>query len=423
MSTTKARRRATSPTVPSKPDQAAWTATLIPIGAVKPYPGNPRKNEAAVAKVSASIREFGFRQPIVTDEEGVVIAGHTRLLAAQALGLEAVPVHVAKGLTPAQVKAYRLADNRVAQEAEWDMEALRVEIGELSALDFDLGLTGFDDGELSALLSPAQGLQPGVDPDDVPPVPVAPITKPGDLIILGRHRLHCGDSTSADDLGRLMIDDRAEVLWTDPPYGVGYIGKTKRALTIQNDTGDLGTFLASVFEATDRVLNPGARFYVASPAGSRATEIRVALASAGWALHQGLVWVKDAMVLGHSDYHYRHEDILYGYKPGEGRIGRGAHKGTRWYGDHSQVSVFEIARPKRSEQHPTMKPVELVSKCLANSAKPGDIVLDVFGGSGTTMIAAETLAMSARLIEIDPLYCDVIVSRWENATGQKAVRP
>lgn len=213
------------------------------------------------------------------------------------------------------------------------------------------------------------------------------------------------------------------MLWTDPPYGVDYVGKTKDALTIQNDTGDIEGFLLAVFGACDAVLAPGARFYVACPAVQRGTQFRLAVNGAGWTLHQTLVWVKDSMVLGHSDYHYRHEDILYGWKPGPGRIGRGAHEGTRWYGDHSQTSVFEVPRPKRNAEHPTMKPVELVTRCLANSARRGDVILDTFGGSGTTLLAAEAQGLDARLMEVDPRYCDVIVARWEAHTGLKAERP
>jgi DNA modification methylase len=400
---------------------AALEVQTVPVDRVIPYARNPRKNESAVAKVAASIREFGFRQPIVVDPEMTVIAGHTRLLAARQLGLAEVPVHVAEGLSPAQIKAYRIADNRVAQEAEWDDELLALEFDDLRALDFDLSLTGFDAPEIAAM--GGSGLKEGADPDDVPELPISPRSHIGDVFLLGRHRLICGDCQNPTVLARLMGEVRADVLWTDPPYGVSYVGKTGRALRIEGDGNDgLPSLLAAAFRAAYSQLAPSARFYCAAPPGPRGTDFRVALGEAGFQFHQALVWVKDALVLGHSDYHYRHEDMLYGYKPGPGRVGRGAHTGSRWYGDHSQTSVFEIPRPKRSIEHPTMKPTELIRRCLANSAEAGAAVLDIFAGSGTTCLAAEILAMTAYLVEIDPRYCDVIVQRWENATGNKAER-
>lgn len=399
--------------------QVEWA----PIASVIPYARNPRRNEAAVAKVAASLREYGWRQPIVVDDTLTVIAGHTRLAAARSLGMTTVPVHVARGLTKAQVRAYRIADNRTGQEAEWDNDLLALEFADLAGEGFDLSLTGFDPDELTALMAPASGILDGADLDDAPPLPAEPITKPGDLIILGRHRVLSGDSTKAEDVARLMVGSVAECLWTDPPYGVSYVGKTKDALTIENDGAEgLEALLGGAFAAADSALAPGGRVYCAAPAGPRNLAFRVAFVAAGWRLHQELVWVKSSMVLGHADYHYRHEPILYGYKPGEGRVGRGDHPGTRWYGDHSQTSVFEIDKPSRSKEHPTMKPVELVRRCLENSSKAGDVILDTFGGSGTTLLAAEVLGRTACLMELDPRYCDVIVMRWETATGEKAER-
>lgn len=383
---------------------------------MKPYPGNPRKNEAAVAKVSASIREFGFRQPIVTDEAGVVIAGHTRLLAARALGMTEVPVHVARGLSPAQVKAYRLADNRVAQEAEWDMEALRVEIGELSALDFDLGLTGFDDEELSALLSPAQGLQPGVDPDDVPPLPAEPTTKPGDLIILGRHRLVCGDSTQAHVVEKVLAGGLPALMVTDPPYGVDYDpdwrnradranGKPYGASAVGLVTNDGESDWTEAW-----ALFPGDVVYCWH-AGRHASTVQRSLEDAGFEMRSQIIWAKTRLIISRGHYHWKHEPCWYAF-----RKGSTAH----WIGDRSQTTLWEIEHPKSDTGHGTQKPVEAMRRPIKNHE--GD-VYDPFLGSGTTLIAAEMMGRACYGIEIDPLYCDVIVSRWENATGQKAVRP
>jgi DNA modification methylase len=214
------------------------------------------------------------------------------------------------------------------------------------------------------------------------------------------------------------------VLWTDPPYGVSYVGKSKRALTIKNDGPEgLTPLLIGALREADAGMASGARYYLAAPAGPRETEFRLALKEVGWVIHQGLVWVKDSMVLGHSDYHYKHEPLLYGWKPGEGRVGRGNHNGTRWYGDHSQTSVFEIPRPKQSEEHPTMKPTMLVEACLLNSSKKGDVVIDAFGGSGTTLIACERLERRCAMIELDPAYVDVIRRRYAALVNDPRLAP
>lgn len=399
------------------------TVDTVPIERLIPYARNPRQNEAAVAKVAASIREFGWRQPIVVDEEMTVIAGHTRLLAARQLGMAEVPVHIARGLTPTQIKAYRLADNRVAQEATWDDAMLGLELADLSLGGFDLALTGFDDIELHSLLE-----GPTLVREESPDVDLAPPTKAksktGELYPLGRHRLLCGDARSATDLARLMDGAVAEVLWTDPPYGVDYAGKTEDALTIQNDGAEgLPALLEKTFTNARTAMAPNARFYCAAPAGPRHVDFWIALQAAGLRVHQELQWVKDVFVLGHSDYHYRHEPILYGFNTGEGRPGRGAHEGTRWYGDHAQDSVFEVARPKISRDHPTTKPTELVLRCLKNSARRGDIVLDLFAGSGTTLIACQQYGCDARLLEIDPRYCDVIRRRYAELVGKPELAP
>jgi DNA modification methylase len=258
------------------------------------------------------------------------------------------------------------------------------------------------------------------DPDDVPDPPAEPITKPGDLWLLGRHRLLCGDSTKAEDVARLMAGEKATCLWTDPPYGVEYVGKTKDALRLQNDTAaGLRGLLDSSFANAAKSCVDGAAFYIARPPGALSVTFGNAILDAGWRIHQELQWVKDSMVLGHSDYHIKHETIVFGYMPGGGRRGRG---GDGWYGDNSQTSVFEVDRPKASPDHPTGKPVDLIMQHLANSSRPDDLVIDLFGGSGSTLIACEQTNRRCAMMEIDPTYCDVIVLRWEQFTGLTASR-
>jgi len=263
---------------------------------------------------------------------------------------------------------------------------------------------------------PCAGL---TDPDAIPERP-KPRVRPGQLWAMGEHRLLCADATDPAAMDRLMGGDRACLLWTDPPYGVGYVGKTARALTISGDGADgLEGLLQASFSSADRALRPGSRVYLCHPTGSNAFLFHQAFAQAGWRQHQSLVWVKDRMVLGHADYHHRHEGILYGYKPGPGRWGRGA---QGWYGGNDQDSVLEVPRPAASPDHPTAKPVELIRRCLANSTRPGDVVLDPFAGSGSTLIAAQELGRRSYLVEIDPGYCDVILARWEAFTAKGATR-
>jgi DNA modification methylase len=256
------------------------------------------------------------------------------------------------------------------------------------------------------------------DPEEVPSIAQEPRVRPGELWRLGRHRLLCADATDPVQLARLMDGELADVLWTDPPYGVAYRGKTARALRIAGDEpGDLDTLLPAAFGAIDKVLAPGAALYVMHPDGASSVRFGEAFLDAGWRLRQRLIWVKDRMVLGHSDYHFRHEPILYGFKPGGGRRGRG-HLG--WHGDNRQDSVLEVPRPAASRDHPTSKPVALVARCLANSSGPGDRVLDAFAGSGPVLIASEQLDRRAFAMELDPSYCDVILHRWETFTGETA---
>jgi DNA modification methylase len=388
---------------------------LRSLDTIKPYPVNPRSNDAAVQAVATSIKAFGWRNPIVVDEDEVILAGHTRYRAAVLLGLTEVPVHVAAGLTPEQARAFRIADNQTANLSGWDDEKLVAELMALQAAGIDLDLTGFTADELSRLLE-APAAEPLADPDDVPESPTGPESQTGDIWVLGDHRLLCGDATNADDLARLMGDATADLLLTDPPYGVAYTGRTADALTIANDeAGDDAAyqgFLATALRTALIHVRPGAGYYVWH-ADVRGLSVRLAVRDAGLQVRQCLVWSKSAMVLGRQDYQWRHEPALYGWKDGA------AHS---WLGDRAQTTVLEFDKPSRSDSHPTMKPVELFRALIRNSCRPGGVVLDVFGGSGTTLVAAELEGRRAYLLELDPVYCDVIKARWEAVTGQAAER-
>lgn len=399
---------------------------------VTPYHRNPRHNDGAVEGVARSIEAFGFRQPIVVDEAGVIIVGHTRLKAAQQLGLARVPVHVALDLSPEQVAAYRLADNRTNEDATWDEELLAGEMLALQELGFDLSLTGFDAEQIAELVGGGAVTPEAADAAEVPPLPAVPITQPGDRILLGRHVLVCGDAKSPNDWRSLMDGTLADAVWTDPPYGVSYgkknarinasekrsgTGKAARIETaIEGDefTADgLREFLRETLGHTLSACRPGAAWYVSAPPGPLHFEFAGVLLDLEVWRHT-LQWVKNGMVLGRSDYHYRHEPIFYGWKPGASHT---------WHGDRSQTTVLEFDRPRSNDLHPTMKPVALIAYCLGNSVQPGDVVLDPFAGSGSTLIACETAGTAARCLEVSPAYCDVIVQRWEEATGEKAKRP
>lgn len=387
----------------------------VPIDRVIPYPNNPRLNEGAIAAVAGSIKEYGWQQPIVVDKEMVVIVGDTRLKAARKLGLAEVPIHVAEHLTPSQCKAYRLMDNRSSENAEWDLDRLALEIKDLQLADFQLDLTGFTDKELGRLAAAETGAGGVGGADEAPPCPATAITQPGDLYALGAHRLLCGDATSLVNVADLMGGLRADMVFTDPPYNVDYTGKTADALKIVNDVQDdrrFRAFLLAAFQVLAANTKAGCPIYVCH-ADTEGYNFCGALTEAGWLFKQVVVWIKDSFVMGRKDYHCRHEPILYGWKPGA------AH---RWWADRTQDTVWEIPRPKRSTEHPTMKPVDLVARALHNSSRAGDVVLDTFGGSGSTLIACEREARVCRMVELDPKYCDVIVSRWEAFTGKKAER-
>ena len=391
---------------------------LWPIDRVVAYARNARTiTPAAVDKVAASIQEFGWRQPVVVDAKRVIIAGHTRVQAARKLGLKEIPVHVADNLTPAQVKAYRLMDNRSHDETSWDFELLGPELLDLQNLGFgNLELTGFDGNEIADFLAGAASPgQEGLTPDNEAPAPrEAAVTQPGELWRLGEHRLLCGDALVLADVQRVLSGARADLVIIDCPYNVNYEGATKDKLKIQNDhmaDGAFYQFLLKAYQNLAAVTKEGAGIYVFH-ADTEGVNFRRALVEAGWKLAQCCVWVKQTLVLGRQDYQWQHEPILYGWKPGA------AH---RWFTDRKQTTVWNFDKPARSKEHPTMKPIDLVSYPILNSSRNGDVVLDTFGGSGSTLIACAKHGREARLLEIDPIYCDVILCRWQQWSGEKAL--
>jgi DNA modification methylase len=389
---------------------------LRDIDTIKPYDQNPRINDAAVDAVVASLREFGWRQPIVVDGEGVIIVGHTRHKAAKKMGLKQVPVHVATDLTPEQVRAYRIADNQTASIAEWDMDRLPLELLGLQEVGFDLSLLGFDAEELARIMGNEvkEGL---TDPDEVPEPPEEPITKPGDLWLLGDHRLLCGNATNPADVARLMDGQVATMAFTDPPWNVaigqdGCPGHRQRE-GLKNDDLPAADFKA-MLDGFAAALSPHVSGDVYCVLGaSEWPTLDAALRGQGYHWSATVIWVKDAFVLGRSKYHRRYEPIWYGWHK----------RGSSSFCDRRDLDdVWEIPRPRRSEQHPTTKPVELMTRAVTYSSRAGDGVVDLFGGSGSTLIAAEQTGRRAYLMELDPKYGDVIVDRWEQFTGRKAER-
>ncbi len=372
---------------------------------IRPYDHNPRHNEEAVDAVAKSIREFGFRNPVILDKDNVIIAGHTRWLAAKALGLEEVPCVVATDLTPEQVKAYRIADNKTGEIAKWDYDLLPIELKELQGDGFDLSLLGFDTSELEGLLAdpPDEGTEGETEPDAIPDAPEIPVSKPGEVYVLGRHRLMCGDSTSKADTAKLMGGGKASLYLTDPPYNVALKGST--GLTIANDdmpAAEFRKFLDDAFGVAASVLEPGSAFYIFH-GDSESANFRLAAAQAGLEVHETLYWIKNALVLGRFDYQYITESCLYGWTPGA------AH---RWFSDRSQTNALHFDKPQKNDVHPSMKPVEMLAYLINNSSAAGDVVLDNFGGSGSTLVACERTGRMCRTMELDPKYCDVIRRRW-----------
>jgi len=384
---------------------------LWPLEKIIPFARNARKvPPLAVDQVAASIREFGWRVPIVVDKEGVIICGHTRRLAAQKLGMKEAPVHVADNLTPAQVRTCRLLDNRSHEETSWDEDLLGPELLDLKGLGVDLDLTGFNSDEIDELLGQVNG-EGLTDEDAIPEAPQTPTSVPGDLWVLGQHRLLCGDATLAASCETVLAGRAAKLTFTDPPYGVDYHGKTKRKLRIQND--NLGAAFEGFLQQTCENLlavTKGA-VYICMSSSELHTLLKVFQAAGGhWSTY--IIWAKNTFTLGWSDYQHQFEPILYGWKEGTSHY---------WCGARDQGDVWFMNRPQANPLHPTMKPVELVSRAIGNSSQRRDIVLDPFGGSGSTMIACEKTGRLARLIELDPTYVDTAVIRWQEYTGGEAV--
>ena len=405
---------------------------------IQPYDNNPRRNDEAAKAVAASIKEFGFQSPIIVDKDMVIIAGHTRYKAAKRLKLDTVPVVVASELTPEQVKAYRIADNSTGEVAQWELDLL---LGELATIDYYMTQFG-----LNVELEPID--KEAKDDDYDPEPPMEPTTQPGDMWVLGNHVLLCGDSTSARDVERLMDGEQADLLLTDPPYNVNYEGSNGKK--IKNDNmaeSEFRQFLLQAYACAFDACRTGAPAYIFH-ADTEGEAFRAMFREAGWELHGCLVWVKNSLVLGHADYQWQHEPLLYGWKPGANHYFVNDRTNTTVIDDdkptdfskmtkaellqkavamaeyiHQQpTSVLRYPKPKACAEHPTMKPIPMLGKLIKNSSRSGDIVLDLFGGSGSTMIACEQLNRRCFMMEYDPRYCDVIVARWEAFTGEKAVR-
>lgn len=368
------------------------------------YAQNPRKNDQSVSAVMASIKEFGFKVPIIIDKDGVIVAGHTRLKAAKKLGMETVPCIIADDLTEEQIKAFRIADNKTAELADWDFDLLAAELKDLS--EIDMSEFGFD---MSAFEEPEEVVEDDYDYDQ----PVESRVKEKEIWVLGAHRLMCGDSTDPEDMSKLIRGGCVNLYLTDPPYNIDYTGKTSDALKIQNDHMEdesFRKFLVSAFNAAKSVMAEGAAFYIWH-ADSEGYNFRGACRDVDWKVRECLIWSKNTFTLGRQDYQWQHEPCLYGWNEGT----------HNWYSDRKQTTILEFDKPMRSSEHPTMKPVPLFAYLIQNSSKKNDIVLDSFGGSGTTLIACEQLGRQCRMMELDPHYCDVIINRWEQLTGQKAV--
>lgn len=431
---------------------------MMPTEALVPYARNARTHsDLQVAQIAASIEQFGFCNPILVGEADVIIAGHGRLMAAQRIGLAEVPVIKLLHLDEAQRRALVVADNKIALNAGWDEDLLSEELRLIQADGFDMDVVGFSDEELAEMWggitedgapAPEQG-----DPDYVPEIAVRPVSVLGDVWLLGDHRVMCGDSTSKSDIGLLCGDRLVDGCWTDPPYNVAYEGTAGKIKNDDMSASDFRSFLLSAFSAAHSVMRAGAPIYVAH-ADTEGLAFRKAFADAGFKLSGSLVWVKPSLVLGRSDYQWRHEPILYGWKPGA------AHS---WYGGRAKTTVFEqpgspmrvmpdgtiqvdldgkclvfsgvelsveamdqsvlrFDKPARNGEHPTMKPVSLILEMLENSTKRGDLVLDPFGGSGSTLIACHRAGRTARLMELDEKFVDVIVRRWQEYTGLRAKR-
>lgn len=404
---------------------AAEQLTMMPIDDLVPYANNARVHDKhQIAQLRASLREFGFVTPVLIDFEGNIIAGHGRVEAARAEGMTQVPCVLVSNLTEAQRKAYILADNRLSETASWDTEMLKIELDGLEALQFDAGIIGFDSDavkkiELSGYtrVAPSHGEPEDVEDADAEDddydgsVPESCPHKPGDVFRLGRHILVCGDWTNPEIAKNFHRG--ARLLLTDPPYNIDYSGKTKDALRIENDSmndSEFESLLQMSFEGAKGLMAPGAVFYIWHADNTR-KEFLEAVQAVGWTVREVLVWNKNHFTLGRQDYQWKHEPCLYGWNEGAAHY---------WAGGRAQSTVLDYDRPIRSEEHPTMKPIQLFDRLIRNSCPKGGIVYDPFGGSGTTLLACEQNGRTCWMVELDPRYVQVIIDRWEKMTGLKA---
>jgi site-specific DNA-methyltransferase (adenine-specific) len=411
-----------------------------PIEWLRPYENNPRNNEQAVEAVANSIKEFGFKVPIVATIDGEIVNGHTRFKAAKFLKLKTVPVLIADDLTEEQIKAFRLADNKTGELADWDVELLYSELDELTG--FDMTMFGFEDIDFSLddfeEDEKETGEEADIDSEEKPKVEY------GDIFQLGRHRLMCGDSTSAEDMARLIDGAVIDLYVTDPPYNVAYQGGTDEAMTIMNDSMDdvsFRQFLRDAFAVANNHLKPGGAFYIWH-ADSEGLNFRAAVKETGWLLKQSIIWVKNAIVLGRQDYQWKHEPCLYGWKDGashyfvdnrslatvieedEENLKEMTKSELISYiktmQDTSPTTVFYEDKPVRNDIHPTMKPLKLIARCVLNSSKKGDKILDSFNGGGSTLMVCERSERIGYAMELDPVYVERTIKRWEEETGLTA---
>jgi DNA modification methylase len=387
-----------------------------PISWLIPRVTNPRTHTPEqIAQVAASMKEFGWTNPILVGTDNDVLAGHARLAAARQLGMTEVPVIQLGHLTEAQRRALVIADNQLAiSGAGWDEETLRLELAALQKADFDLSLVGFDDEELARLLAAQDAVEGLIDEDAVPEVPETPVSAAGDLFNLGNHKLLVGDATQQADVTRLMASEAADLVFTDLPYNCDYEGYTEKRLKIQNDKmsdAEFRRFLEQSFETYRTAIKPGASLYICHPSSFQ-REFQNALEAAGFEVRCQIIWAKNTFAWGFGRYKFRHEPIFYVHVAGQS---------DSWYGDKSQSTLWEENKPAANRLHPTMKPVELIERALLNSSKAGDLVADFFGGSGSTLIACERRNRKARLMELDPRYADVICRRYQEYTGKQAV--
>jgi DNA modification methylase len=366
-----------------------------------------------VDRMCGSINEFGFKVPVLARSDGTVVDGHLRIKAARKLGITEIPVILCDEWTESQVKAFRILVNRSATWAQFDEELLSLELQELAAAEFDLGLSGFDDQEVARLLEAGDATQGLNDEDSVPDAPEAPITRPGELWNLGNHKLLIGDATKRADVGRLMGNDTADLVFTDLPYNCAYEGYTDEHLTIQNDRmsdADYEQFLANAFQSYRSIVKSGASLYVCHPS-SWQREFQNAMEAAGFEIRCQVIWAKNTFAWGFGRYKFQHEPIFCSHVAGQT---------DAWYGDKSQSTLWQANKPAANRLHPTMKPVELIERALVNSSKAGDICADFFGGAGSTLIGCERRGRQARLMEIDCRYAQVIIVRWQEHCGKVA---